>query len=241
MQDPFDILIKSSAVDFKSIKSMLGALHSGAKGLHAESRINHANKIIKNYSGNTGMGWRVNKAEKALEKYTPKQTQYNQAYDDYAAALSPEKQKLMNAGRSALVTVYDVPKLLVNHPASRTGMLGSLGLYTGAGLVGLNIDPYSRAGQLHGLSNAKDIATQYGTQGGYQAANDMINQFDSMGMRDRLRFAQNPNIISEAIPAAATEQPTSRFSLSKFLKGTPDMLDGAIHTGIADQINNFKM
>lgn len=239
--DPFDLMTKSSAFKFSTLRDIMKALHSGARAEHAGLRVAHANKMLGKYQGDAGMGWRVDMANKSIAKNAPKQLAYQQTYDDFLNTLTPKQQKALDYGRGALSTVYDLPKMLIASPASKTGILGSMGIYTGAGLMGLNIDPYSRAGQLHGLTKAKDLATTYGTQGGYQAANDLLGGFDSLSFSDRLKFAQNPTAISDSVTPPSYNPSGSKFNLNSFLMGTPDMFDNAITTGIAQQVNNFKM
>jgi hypothetical protein len=239
--DPFELMTKSAKFNFASLSSVLKALHSGARAQHAGARIAHANKMIGKYQGNKGMGWRVNSANKSLAKNIPKQQAYQQSYDDLYNTLTPGQQRAMRYGKSALTGVYDLPKMLLMAPTSTSGWRGSLGVYTGAGLMGYNIDPYSRAGQLHGLSKAKDIATEYGTQGGYQAANDLLTGFDSLGLKDRMSFAKNPNALLDSVTPPQFNPSGSKFNLEKFIKGTPDYLDNAITSGISEQVNNFKI
>ena len=238
--DPFELMTKS-AFNFASLRGALKALHSGARAQHAGARIAHANKMIGKYQGNKGMGWRVNSANKSLATNIPKQQAYQQSYDDLYKTLTPGQQRAMRYGKSTLTGVYDLPKMLLMAPTSTSGMLGSLGVYTGAGLMGYNVDPYSRVGQLHGLSKAKDIATDYGTQGGYQAANDLLTGFDSMSLKDRMSFAKNPNALLDSVTPPQFDPSGSKFNLEKFLKGTPDFLDNAITSGISEQVNNFKI
>lgn len=238
--DPFDFMTKS-AFKFSAVRNVLKALHSGAKAEHAGARIARETKMIDRYAGSKGMGWRVNKANKSIAKNTPKQQAYQQSYDDFYNTLTPGKQRALRYGKKALTGVYDLPKMLLMHPASTMGIPGSIGVYTGAGLLGYNIDPYSRAGQVHGLTNAKDIATQYGTEGGMQAANDLLTGFDSLGFKDRMTLAKNPSMLSGSTNVPTYNPKGSKFNLNSFLKGTPDVIDNAITSGIAEQVNNYKI
>ena len=239
--DPFELMTKSAGGNYASAMKILNALRAGSKATYLQGGINHANKIVKNYAGNKGMGWRVDMANKHLAKNTGRQAANAKVYDDFVQTLTPGQQTAMRYGRNALSVARDIPRSLAFMPSSRMGFLGSTALYTGAGLAGLNIDPYNRVGQLHGLSNAKDIATEYGTQGGYQGANDLLSGFDSLGMRDRMSFASNPNAIRDAIPKTEYNPSGSNFNLNRFLAGNPDMIDNAITSGIAKQVNDFKI
>lgn len=239
--NPFDVMKKSAAFSFSGLKGLAKALHSGAKAEHAGARIAHANKIIKNYKGNYGMGWRVNRAQNTVNKFQPLQKQYTRAYDSYLKNLNPSQAKALNRGRTVLSTIYDIPKLVTFNPTSRTGILGSVGIHTAAGLTGLNIDPLNRLGQLHGATNAKQIAKEYGTQGGYEGINQLANDFESLSMGDRMRLAQNPNILVEGTGPGSDTNTSTNFNVSDFVLGRPSYMGGPIRGGIQEEINKVKM
>ena len=239
--DPYAYLEKSAAINFGSLRKVLSALHSGGKASIAEANINHANSMIKNYQGNKGMQWRVDRANNTLAKNQPKFDQYTKEFDDYASTLTPGKRKALEYGKGATSFAYDIPKLLINAPSSRAGFFGSMGLYTGAGLLGLEVDPYTRAGQVHGYTNAKDIASQAGQAGAMQSAQDMLTGFDQLSFKDRLKLARNPGVISQNVSPRYTAPNEGGLNFGALALGQQGFLDDVIRKNVSSEINNFKM
>jgi hypothetical protein len=240
-----EVLIKSSA-NIQSLKALFSALHSGARASHLEHGINRANKLISNYGGNVGMGWRTNLAQKTINKSTPLLAKHTQNYDDYAKALTDTQRKWLNRGKGLTSFAYDIPKSLAFLPSSRMGWIPSMGLYTGLGFAGINADPYSRAGQLHGLTNAKGIAEDSAMNAGRYAADEFIQGFDSLGFKDRFNAARNPNMFGEMIPQEYRDSlrgigTGKGIQIGELLKGNPGFMDYSIRDGIAGGVNRFKM
>ncbi len=238
-------MLKASGLTFKSIKSFFEALHSGAKAKHLEYGIERSKGLIDAYKNNKGMGWRVDRANKSININTPKLNQNQAHFDSYLEGLSPARQTAARAGRQVLATAYDIPKMLTMHPNSITGMVPSIGFYTGTAAAGINLDPYSRAGQAVGLAGAKPIATEYGTAGGQQALTDFQSGFDNLGYKDRRTLASNPDQISQAIDPSVRNSlnkntnPGIRFS--SLLKGTPDLFDDTIRSQIANTVKHTQL
>jgi hypothetical protein len=240
-----EVLIKSSA-NFQSLKALFSALHSGAVASHLKHGINRSNKIISNYGGNTGMGWRTDLAQKSINKNTPLLTQHRQNYQDYANTLSDAQKKWLKKGKNLTAFAYDIPKSLAFLPSSKMGIVPSLGLYYGLGMAGINADPFSRAGQLHGLTNAKDIAESSAREAGQYAADEFIQGFDGLGFKDRFNAARNPNIFGQGIPQEYTDSlngigSDKGFRFSDFIRGAPTFTDDIIRDSVAQGVNSFKM
>ena len=238
-------LIKSSA-NIQSLKALFSALHSGARASHLEHGINRANRLISNYGGNFGMGWRTNLAQKAINKSTPLLAKHTQNYDDYAKALTDTQRKWLNRGKGLTSFAYDIPKSLAFLPSSRMGMLPAVGLYTGLGMAGINADPYNRLGQLQGLTNAKKIAENSAVNAGKYATDEFIKGFDSLGFRDRFNAARNPNMFGEMIPQEYKDSlrgigAGKGIQIDKLLKGDPGFMDYNIRDAIASGVNRFNM
>jgi hypothetical protein len=238
--DPYSFIEKSAAFNFAPVKQLFRALHSGARAGLAEGNIAHAQKMIGKYGNDPGMQWRVDKAQKALSKYQGRQTRLNNEFDNYVQGLTPGQQTAARIGRKALTLAYDSPRMFAYSPNQTMGMAGSIGASLGLGAIGINADPFSRAGQLHGYTNAKDVASQAAQQGGMQSAQDMLQGFDSLSFKDRLKLARNPNMISSAVDPSYMK-PGTGIDYSSLILGNPDALDGVIRSEVQKGVNNFQM
>lgn len=241
----YTILEKNAGFNFEGVKSLLSALHNGARATHTAKGIDRAGKMISNYAGETGMGWRVNAANNKINKLTPILDKQTNHFNSYITGLSPEKAKWATKGKNALGTIYDVPKMLAWHPGSTMGMMPFIGVTAGAAALGLKVDPYARAGQAAGMVGAGRLATEAGTVGGTNAANDLINGFDNLSIGERMRLAGNPkaitNFVNPEYTSALRGIKTKGFDLSGFLKGNQTALDGEIRNKIAEKVTNFKL
>lgn len=238
-------MLKASGFTFKSITDLFSALHSGAKAKHLEYSIERSKNLIDAYKDSKGMSWRVNRAQNHINKATPKLTQNQGHFDNYLEGLSPARQSMARAGRQVMATTYDLPKMLAMHPNSITGIAPSIGIYSGAALIGINSDPYARVGQAVGLAGAKPMATEYGTAGGKQALDDFQSGFDSLGYNERRTLASNPNEIINSIDPNVRKSlqgkanPGIRFS--SLVKGSPDLFDDTIRAQIAKTVRTAQL
>jgi hypothetical protein len=68
----------------------------------------------------------------------------------------------------------------------------------------------------------------------------MLQGFDSLSFKDRLKLARNPNMISNAVDPSYTK-PGKGIDYGSLLLGYPDALDGVIRNEVQKGVNNFQM
>ncbi len=103
-----------------------------------------------------------------------------------------------NAINFAGKTVYDTPRIMMQHPASATGIGGYLGMSLLGNATGIPTPadfgvPDILGRSAYTLTGAKNDAHEFAQQGAMQGGLDMFDGYRNLGIADRMRIAFDPS------------------------------------------------